>query len=385
MLLDITSDQDFLQETTRKYIEAECAVATIRALRHDSAGFDPEYWRRGAELGWTSLLVAEADGGGSVSGSGLLDLTLIAHEFGRHAAPGPLLSCGVVAGALSRWGTAEHKESVLPGLMAGTTVASWAHAEPPPHHRLGEVRLEAARRGGDVVLNGTKGPVEAGAQAAYLLVSGLLEGRLTQFLVPATAAGLSIHPLQSLDLTRRFARVTFDDVVVPASAAVGTPGGAAPQIEELLRLGLAIQLAETAGAMDAAFTMALEWAFSRYTFGRPLASYQELKHRFADMKTWLEASHAIAGRVALAVQDGDDDAGELASIGKSYIGSYGPELAQDCVQMHGGIGVTFDHDLHLFLRRITVNRALLGTPTEHRDRLVGVLESHLGDPGEAIR
>jgi alkylation response protein AidB-like acyl-CoA dehydrogenase len=191
--------------------------------------------------------------------------------------------------------------------------------------------------------------------------------------------GVTVEPMQSLDLTRRFSRVVFDGAQVSASAVLGGPGEAGQDVERQLQDGLAIQLAETVGAMDFAFQMTMEWAFNRYSFGRPLASYQELKHRFADMKTWLEASHAIASKVAHAVQDEAVDAGELASVGKSYIGQYGPELAQDCVQLHGGIGVTCDHDMHLFLRRITVNRALLGTPSEHRDRLVTILEARQGE------
>jgi alkylation response protein AidB-like acyl-CoA dehydrogenase len=115
--------------------------------------------------------------------------------------------------------------------------------------------------------------------------------------------------------------------------------------------------------------MTLEWAFDRYSFGRPLASYQALKHRFAHMATWLQASHAISDEAARAVADGRPDAGELVSAAKAYIGDYGAELLQDCVQLHGGIGVTFEHDLHLFLRRLTLTRGLFGTPDAHRRRL----------------
>jgi alkylation response protein AidB-like acyl-CoA dehydrogenase len=373
--LEVTSEQEFFQETTRKFITAECPVSAVRALRHDAVGYDPAYWRQGAELGWTSLLVSEADGGGSISGEGVIDLTLVAHEHGRHASPGPLLPTNLVAAAISRSGSADQRAEALPGILAGETIATWAHAEPAPNARLGTVTATADRIDGGYVLSGVKAPVESGGTAQLLLVSALVEGRPTQFLVPADLAGVTVEPLHGLDLTRRFSRVVLDGVRVPASAVVGSPGEAAQDIERQLELGLVIQLAETAGAMDAALEMTTEWAFNRYSFGRPLASYQELKHRFADMKVWLEASHAIAGRAARAVQDDGDDAAEWVSVAKSYVGQWGPELAQDCVQMHGGIGVTHDHDLHLFLRRITVNRAILGTPREHRDRLVTILEA----------
>ena len=125
--------------------------------------------------------------------------------------------------------------------------------------------------------------------------------------------------------------------------------------------------------MDAAFTMTLDWAFDRYTFGRALASYQALKHRFADMKSWLEASHAVADAAAEAVGTDAETAGETASAAKAYIGEYGVELAQDCVQLHGGIGVTYEHDLHFFLRRVTLDRLLYGTPADHR-RMLGAMQ-----------
>ncbi len=131
--------------------------------------------------------------------------------------------------------------------------------------------------------------------------------------------------------------------------------------------------AETTGAMQSAFDMTVEWALERYSFGRPLASYQALKHRFADMKMWVEASHAVSDAAADAVAAGAPDAPERTSAAKAYTGEYGAVLAHDCVQLHGGIGVTFEHDLHLFLRRITLDRSLYGTPAAHRQRLASIL------------
>jgi alkylation response protein AidB-like acyl-CoA dehydrogenase len=135
-----------------------------------------------------------------------------------------------------------------------------------------------------------------------------------------------------------------------------------------------MQLAEMVGSMEKAFEITTEWAFNRYSFGRPLASYQELKHRFADMKAWLEAGHAIADAAARHVEDETDRAGEFTSAGKAYMGVYGVELVQDCVQMHGGIGVTFDHDMHLYLRRVVIDSVLYGTVSDHRQRLTTILE-----------
>ena len=132
--------------------------------------------------------------------------------------------------------------------------------------------------------------------------------------------------------------------------------------------------AESVGAMQTAFGITVQWAFDRYSFGRPLASYQALKHRFADMKAWLEAGHAISDEAAAAVAAASPKAPILVSAAKAFIGDFGGELLQDCVQIHGGIGVTFEHDIHLYLRRHTVNRALFGTPAEHRQRLTALTD-----------
>ncbi|MCW2930573.1 MAG: acyl-CoA dehydrogenase domain protein [Actinomycetia bacterium] len=382
MLLDLTPDQEFFRETTAKFLADQVPAELLQRMAGTvPADWEASYWRRGAELGWTSLLVSEDAGGGSISEHGLVDLSVIAHEFGRRAAPGPLLPANVVAAALSDAGT--HPE-VLAELLAGTAIAAWCHSEPrsssagsgAPAARgaPGDVTLDIRADATDLILNGVRRPVEAGLQARYLLVTG----RATQVLVPSDTPGITITPLRAADYSKHFAAVTFTDVRVPASAVVGEVGGAAGQVERQLQLALVIAAAETVGAMQAGFDMTLAWAFDRYSFGRPLASYQALKHRFADLKTWLEASHAITDAAAAAVAKQAADAGELASAAKAYVGQYGPELMQDCVQMHGGIGLTREHDLHLYLRRVTTDAMLYGTPADHRQRIADYVEMREG-------
>ena len=375
MELEITSEQEFFVETTGKYLTDRAPAFELRALRHDPSGFQPAYWTQGAELGWTSLLVSEENGGGSISGRPLADLALLAFEFGRHAAPGPLVPANIVAGALSRSGTTAH----LPGLLTGEVIGTWCYAEPRPHHHLGEVTVSATRSGDSISISGKKAPVESAADAQVLLVTarssgGKSGGGLTQVLVDAKAPGVTITPMDSVDLTRRFAAVAFDDVEVPVSSLVGEFGQADAEVDHQLRVAICLQLAEMTGAMDKALEMTIEWAFDRYSFGRPLASYQELKHRFADMKLWLEASQAIADTAVVATEADAPDAWDLLSAGKAYVGHYGVELMHDCVQLHGGIGVTFDHDLHLYLRRVVLESGLYGTVAEHRQRLTDQLE-----------
>jgi alkylation response protein AidB-like acyl-CoA dehydrogenase len=371
--LELSRDQEFFRETTRKFLEAESPLTTVRQLADDPDGFERSWWRRGAELGWTSMLVPEELGGGSLAGQGLLDLVLVAEEMGRLVSPGPFLPVNVVAAALSAGGTAEQQGDVLPALVSGETIATWCFSEAEATWDAAGVQLQATADGDGFVLNGVKTPVEAGAQADQLLVTARTGDGLTQFLVASGTEGVAAEPLETLDLVRRFAEIRFDGVKVPKSAVVGTVGGAAADVERQLQIAIALQCAETVGATDRVFEFTTEYAFDRYSFGRPLAAYQALKHRFADMKLWLESCHATATAAARAVQAATDDAADLVSVAKSYIGDYAPEIIEDCVQMHGGIGVTWEHDIHLYLRRATVNRAIYGTPDQHRERIATLL------------
>jgi alkylation response protein AidB-like acyl-CoA dehydrogenase len=364
--LELTEEQAFFVETTRRFLEAECSTAAVRKLQDDPVGYDPNVWAEGAQLGWTPLLVPEADGGGSFSDHGLLDLVLVAEEIGRVVAPGPLGPVNVVAGALGRAGSPDQKAEVLPGLISGERVAAWCGARP----------VRGRPDAGGFVLSGTCSPVEAGAQADHLLVAVEQGGEhgdgdrvVSQVLVPADAPGLTVTPLAGLDLVRRFAEVRFDGVAVPAEAVVGPVGEAAAEVEHALRVACTLQCAESTGIMDKVFTMTVDYLGDRYSFGRALASYQALKHRIADDKVTLEASHAIATAAARAVATDRPDAGVVVSAAKAWIGSRSTEMIQDCVQLHGGIGVTWEHDLHLYLRRATVNRATHGTPDEHAERV----------------
>jgi alkylation response protein AidB-like acyl-CoA dehydrogenase len=375
MELDLTADQELFTETTAKFLEDEANPSDLRALRNDPAGYSSSYWRQGAELGWTSLLVSEEDGGGSISGGGVSDLALVSHQFGRFAAPGPLLATNVVAAALSERGSPEQRAGVLPGLLSGEAVGAWCWGEPPPNDRLGTVTLRASVTDDGYVLNGRKGPVEAGARADHLLVVANTDESPVQLLVPAGTTGVTVVAAQSLDLTRRYAEIHFDDVRVPRSSLLGDASTVAGDIERQLQLANVIQMHEMVGAMEKAFEITMEWMFNRYSFGRPLASYQELKHRCADMKAWIEVGHGVADAATRHVQNRSERAGEYTSAGKAYLGTYGIDVLQDCVQMHGGIGVTFDHDMHLYLRRVVIDSLLFGTVSDHHQRLTTLLET----------
>jgi alkylation response protein AidB-like acyl-CoA dehydrogenase len=369
---ELSDDQDFFRETTRKFLDAESPLSRVRALIDDPAGFDPAVWAQGAELGWFALLVPEEYGGGSISGDGVCDLALVAEELGRLVTPGPVLPTNLVAHAIASRGSAEQRGDHLSSLAAGETIATWAFAEPNDRWDVAGVTLEAARDGDAFRLTGVKTTVQDAQAADVLLVTARTSGGLTQFLVPTDTEGVSIEPLQSLDLARRFADVRFDDVMLPAATVVGAVDDAVDDVERLLNLAVALQCAESVGAADRTFEFTLEYAQDRKAFGRPIGGFQAIKHRFADMVCWLESAKAVTVAAVNAVQH-DIDATETTSIAKSYVGAHTPRIARDCLQVHGGIGYTWEHDLHLYLRRIESNRALYGSPEQHLDRLADVI------------
>ena len=371
MLLTLSPDQTLFRETTTRLLDERVPLSHLRQIRNDPAGFEPAFWSSGAQLGWTSLLVREEDGGGSLSDQGLIDLTLVAYEFGRHAAPGPLVDTSIACAALTEQGGDLHK-AALADLLSGAAVAACCFGAPPWRPDR-DATLDIRKDGGDVVINGVVRPVESANQAEHLLVTGRSDHGLSQVLVPRATPGVTVKALKSIDVTRRLAEVTFKDVRLPSAVVLGEVGGADAEAKRQMQLACVILTAESVGAMDAAFAMTLQWSFDRYTFGRPLAAYQALKHRLADMKSWLEASHGVSDAAAAAVAAQTPDAADLASAAKAYIGDVGVELVQDCIQLHGGIGLTFEHDLHFYLRRVTLDRTLYGAPCDHRQLLATAL------------
>ncbi len=231
-------DQQLLEDTTKRFLDAECPLESLRGLASQPSGYERDFWQRGAELGWTSLVVPEEVGGGSVSQQGVKDLALVAYQFGLHAAPGPLLGSNVVAAAIGRYGSTEQRAGPLQEVLRGRAGGAWALAEAPPFDSLGRVEMRAIESGDGFVLEGIKVPVEDGMDASHLLVTVRSGPGLSQFLVPSGIAGLRASPLQSLDVTKRFARIEFDGVRVPRSALIGQAGDAAVAVEWLIDLAV---------------------------------------------------------------------------------------------------------------------------------------------------
>ena len=309
-------------------------------------------------------------GGGSVSGNGVADLALVAEQIGKTVAPGPLHPVSTVLAGLADAEDADRHAATIESLVSGEAVASWAVYEPGKPWAPLDATVTATPTEAGYRIDGVKDRVEAGAESAVLLVVAHVRRRgCASSWCPTDAAGVEVEPQRSIDLVKRYARVRFDGVEVDESAAVGTAEQTAALIERQSQIAQMLQCAEIVGILDTVMDLTVQWAFDRHSFGRPLASYQALKHRFADMKIWLEACRATTRAAVADVSGRAPGAAMSVSVAKSYVGEHAPGMLQHCVQLHGGIGVTWEHDLHLFLRRVTLYRSMFGTPEEHNLRV----------------
>jgi alkylation response protein AidB-like acyl-CoA dehydrogenase len=369
MNVELTEEQTLLQSTSRHFLDETLSMDALRHRSDDEAILSRAFWMRAAALGWTSMFVPD-DPNEPPSEAPARDLAIVAEEAGRALESGSLLECNVVAYALVHNGSAEAKAQLLPGLCDGSITASWAFAENVDDWSTSDVRSQATLDGAEYVLNGDKSTVVAATSADYFLVTALVADELAQFVVPRSAPGVTITKLEALDLSRDFGDVSFQDVRVAEIFRLGAPGESADiAVERQWLLAITLQCAQMAGMLDRVFNLTVEYAQDRYAFGRPIASYQALKHRLADHKVWVEAALGLSTGLTEAFADSESGVAELACVAKSHVGDRSVEIVSDCAQIFGGISMTWEHDLHLYLRRATVDRVLYGSPIQLRERL----------------
>ena len=369
-------DQELLRDSTRRFLDRRHPLAALRPLLEVDDIVDREVWREGAELGWTSMLVPAEYGGGSVSAQPLVDLVAIAEELGRVLYPGPFVPTNVVADAVATFGHDAMRADLLPKLVAGDVLGAWCLSGDGSVERDSvEVVAEIDEERG-VRLDGSARYVHGGTAADVLLVAARAGTDRVHVLVPAWLPGVSIRAHAGLDLTRRLAEIRFDGAHVRGSALVGAPGEEAEAVTaRALALATVLQAAEAVGAADALFQRTVQYAKDRVQFGRPIGSFQALKHRLADLQVTLEGMRAATHYAALAFGDGLPDAAEAVAVAGSYVDDAYAHLCGEALQLHGGIGFTWEHDVHLFVRRAKVDQVLYGDPAWHRERLCRLVEA----------
>ncbi|MDE3203916.1 MAG: acyl-CoA/acyl-ACP dehydrogenase [Acidobacteriota bacterium] len=376
MELGLSDTQEMFLDATCKLLDERSGPARLRELVNDPLGFDRPTWEQGGRLGWYAMFVPEKYGGGSVSGAAVPDAAMVSEAMGSRLHTGPFLATNVVAFALAEAAGADLQERFLPGLADGSLVGTWAVADRDGDWSASSVGLVAHPDGDGFRLEGTKSYVHDAASADLFLVNARTPEGPIQVVVAAHAPGITITPLDSLDLGRRLAEVHFSGTPVSRPDVVGEGEAATRAIERQLQVALVLQCAETNGVTQTALDMTVGYAKERVAFGRPIGSYQALKHRLADHRMWLEGSFATTAYAATSVQQARPDAAVAARIAKSHVGRWSTHTLHDCIQIHGGIGMTWEYDLHLYFRRAISNEMLYGAPYDHMRQLVDLVEGN---------
>lgn len=371
----MSAEQALLRDSTVGFIEEVCPLARLREYAANPTPMPPDYLRRASELGWFSMLVPEEFGGGSVSENGLVDASLLAELRGAYVQPGPFISMNVAAHTLGRRGSDAHRAQVLPAIVTGEHVAVWAVSD-PGSALAGNGGVVGNAVDGGWRLTGTKAVVQDPLAADSFLLDVVVEGQLRQVLLYAHTDGVTLRPLQSLDISMRMGRLDIDAAHITEADFVGTAQTTPADLRTQIDVAAVLCAAETVGAMNRLFEMTVHYASDRIAFGRPIGSFQAIKHQLADLSLQLEMSKASAEAAATTVSaeldsaSPSDAAAMIASAAKAFIGDAAHHISQGCFQVFGGIGFTWEHDLHLYLRRASVNEVLYGTPTWHRERIV---------------
>ena len=373
MQLVLSEDQELLAKTASDFASEKSPVARMRALRDagDPDGFSRSLWKEMAELGWLGIPFPEAVGGADM---GLAELSVVLEALGRTLAPEPFLSTVLLGGgALLRGGSDAQQQRWLPGVVAGDTLLALAQQERRSRYDLRRVATRAERDGDGYRISGEKIAVEGGVGADAFVVSARTDGAETDregialLLVPAGSPGLSVERQNRVD-SRNTALVHLEGVGVGPDAVLGSPGGGGDLLEQVVDAATVGLCAEMLGSMSEAFERTLHYLKNRVQFGVPIGSFQALKHRAAELFSEIELCRSVVMAAARAVDGGDPDAAKLVSLAKARCSDVGMRVANEAVQMHGGIGMTDEHDIGFYLKRARVAECSFGDAAHHRAR-----------------
>ena len=355
MNFGFSDDQQAIKRTAREFLSARYPLATVRTLAEDDRGFTDEQWDELVELGWPGVIIPEDQGG---LGLGVIELVVIAEEMGYALAPSPWFSTTCAALMLTAAGTEEQRARWLEPLASGEargTVAVWDERSGwAPNHS--EVEL-----GSDGTLSATKIAVPDAGSADFLIVSGA-DGR--HYLVERESPGVTVEPEAAIDPTRKLFRVTLE-----GAAAEPLASAAPDRIGSVYATIVTVLAAENVGAAQRAMEMAITYAKDRTQFDRPIGSYQAVSHRCAQMLLEVEGARSLSYWAGWALDNEPETGPRAASMAKAYAGDAGFRVTASALQVHGGIGFTYEHDLHFFLKRAHANAHAFGDSRWHRDRV----------------
>jgi alkylation response protein AidB-like acyl-CoA dehydrogenase len=366
-----SEEQEELRRSVRRFLEDKSPSTEVRRLMETTDGYDPKVWAQMAnELGVQSLHIPEAYGG---QGFSFVELVVVLEEMGRALLCAPYFSsvC-LAANAILNAGTDEQKAALLPGIAAGETIATLAFTEPSGKWDANGITMEATADGsGGWTLSGTKMFVLDGHTANLIVVAARAAGTggtegISFFTVPGDAAGLTRTALPTMDQTRKQAKLEFSNV---SATLLGEEGAGWAALSKTLDQAAVCLAAEQVGGAQKCLDMSVEYAKVRIQFGRPIGSFQAIKHKCADMLLEVESSKSAAYYAGWAAAEDNDELPVVASLAKSYCSEAYFHAAAENIQIHGGIGFTWEHDAHLYFKRAKSSEILFGDPTYHRELL----------------
>lgn len=363
----LSPDQELLRGAACQFLEARVTPAVVRALWDDPRGESEDLWKAMAHLGWLGLGLPEAHGGSAL---GFVELAIVLEELGHAAWPGPYLETMVVARGVELAGTPTQQARWLPAIAGGTARATVALLDGQLDWDPESTATRAERVAGGYRLTGQKRWVSWAHVADVLLVPARAPEGLGVFLVAPPVRGLWIEPVPALDPGTRWSTLRLDGVHVPGDALLGHPGSGAGLLRELLRHGAVGAAAQMLGAARRCLELSVAHAKVREQFGQPIGAFQAVRHKCAEMLVEVEQAHAATYYAAWALDAGAEDAARAASVAKAYVGEAARKVCGEAIQVHGGIGFTWEHDLHLYVKRAKALEATWGDGDHHRELLV---------------
>jgi alkylation response protein AidB-like acyl-CoA dehydrogenase len=360
-----SEEQEELRKTVRSFLEQKSPETEVRRLMDTDDGYDPAVWKQmGEQLGLQGLIIPEDFGG---SGYSYVELGVVLEEMGRALLCAPYFSTVVLAAnTLIHSGDDAAKGDYLPGIASGETIATLAFTEPAGKWDEAGITLAATKKGDSWTLSGTKSFVLDGATATLILVAARTAKGVSLFAVDAAASGLTRTSLSTMDQTRKQAKLDFADTPARLIGTEGTGWATLSTVLDLAAVGLA---AEEVGGAQKVLDMAVEYAKVRIQFGRPIGSFQAIKHKCADMLLEVESAKSAAYYGMWCAAEMNDELPSVASLAKAYCSEAYFHAAAENIQIHGGIGFTWEHPAHLYFKRAKSSELLFGDPTYHRELL----------------
>jgi len=363
-----SEEQEMLRQSARGFLEKECPSTLVRRLMAEPRGFDPSLWKKMAELGWLGLVIPAEFGG---SGLTYIDLVVVMEEMGRALLPSPFIPTLLFTETIQRGASDKQKKESLPAIAAGKTIGTIAWMEPSGSWDIGDIAIKAEKGAGGYELNGTKLFVADAHVSDQMIVAARTGGSgiegITLFAIETKRSGVAINALKTMDETRKQSEVRFDRVKAAVSDIVGQVGDGGRLLADVIDRGKVALAAEMMGGAQKVLDMTVEYTKVREQFGRPIGSFQAIQHKCANMMVDVESAKSATYYAAWAASNGVKESRLAAALAKAAASDASRRTAAEGIQVHGGIGFTWEHDMHLYFKRAKSSEFTFGDATCNRE------------------